>query len=286
LKRQYRPPDVGPLRPPADLTPWGDGRLAVITPVYKAELTADEAVSLDSLRRRRPCSDLFLVAPEGLALDFDTHGFTVRRLPPENFDGIAAYNALMLQAWFYRLFAGYRRLLIFQTDCLLLRGDLGGWAERDWSYVGAPWFDRRGRPKAVGNGGLSLRSPEACLSVLESERLQLRPTSLPQARQFAKPKHLGVLLRTRKAAAAPDGRPLGQRFAGAFPRPEDEFWSFYAPLLHPGFRVPPASQAVDFAAESRPQRVVELNGGHLPVGAHAWAREDREWWLQQLARTG
>ena len=33
---------------------------------------------------------------------------------------IAAYNRMMLTPWFYRLFAGYRHILLYQLDCLML----------------------------------------------------------------------------------------------------------------------------------------------------------------------
>ena len=38
-----------------------------------------------------------------------------------------------------------------------------------------------------------------------------------------------------------------------------------------------------FAAESQPRRVVELNGGQLPLGAHAWMKHDRAVWDETLA---
>ena len=283
MSRAYLAPDHLHLPPPPETSGWGEGRLAVVTPVHTAELNDDEQLSLESLRRRAPSPHLILLAPEGLELRFDLSGFTVRRLPSACFDGIAAYNALMLQAWFWRLLTGWRRVLIFQTDCLLLRRDLAGWAESGWSYVGAPWLDKQGRPKAVGNGGFSLRSPADHLAVLASERVRLWPMPAPSRRQFAKAKHLGGLLKLLRDTRRPDGRPLGERVAGVFTRPEDEFWSFYAPLLHPGFRIPDAASAVSFAAESRPRHVAALNGGVTPAGGHAWARMDREWWLERLA---
>ncbi len=284
MGRDYVPAREAGLQPPADPTPWGSGELAAVVPVISPTLAPDEELALESLRRFAPGVEKILLTPEGLELTFDTVGFVRRTLPSANFDGIAAYNALLLQPWFYRLLSGWGSILIFQLDCVLLREGVEAWAARGFSYVGAPWFGRDGRLKAVGNGGLSLRRPADMLAVLESGRLHMSGATAQVRRQFGKPKHLAFLLRT--LCAAQGEGPLGARLAAAFGRPEDEFWSFYAPLLSPAYRLPAPAEAALFAAEASPSRITELNGGTPPLGGHAWARHERDFWEAQFRIAG
>ena len=293
MKRDYAAPAVFP--PPPD--PWPELRpklapelgrraLAVAVPMVEETLSAESALSLESLRRRALGVDRYLVVPQSLRLGWPHDDFQVLRVPDAAMSSIAAYNRLMLTPWFYRLFAGYDSLLIFQTDCLLLRDDLADWAAQGWSYVGAPWFARkRGmRLKAVGNGGLSLRRPADALAVLQAERFHWRPRLGQQIRHFASFKHLGLLRRTLAAARRDVAlEPLGARFVRHFARPEDEFWGQYAPFFHPGFRIPSPAAALDFAFEPRPADCLKLNGGRAPLGCHAWAKMDRAFWLGFLA---
>jgi hypothetical protein len=70
------------------------------------------------------------------------------------------YNQLLTSEWFWFGLADYDRVLIFQHDSGLLRDGIEEFLEYD--YVGAPWgFQEHG-----GNGGLSIRNPEAMLKVI------------------------------------------------------------------------------------------------------------------------
>lgn len=288
MKRDYAVPPVfaPPPRPWPDL---GRGRLAVVVPSIDRRLTAEQALSLATLRRHAADVPRFLVAPEGQeAPAWARDDFRFVPVAAAAMESLPAYNRMMLTPWFYRLFAGYDAILIFQTDCLLLRDDLADWAAQGWSYVGAPWFSaKRGvRLKGVGNGGFSLRRPLDALAVLGSDVFQPWPRYGQQVRRFASFKHLG-LLAAALAAARRDrtAEPLATRFARHYRRPEDEFWSDYAPFFYSGYRLPPPKTALDFAFEPRPADCLTLNGGRLPLGAHAWAKMDRAFWLARLAES-
>jgi len=79
------------------------------------------------------------------------------------------YNAVLTDKAFWLKYYNYERVLIFQTDSMLLKDGMDQFME--WDYVGSPWYqgapwahpDRKG-----GNGGLSLRNPRAMLDCLES----------------------------------------------------------------------------------------------------------------------
>ena len=283
-KRDYRPPSDFPADPPQLPHVTGSGLVAIVTPAVSSRLSADERVSFDLMNRMLPGFDRYLVIPESLTTDIVADGLRTIRLPNASMASFGAYNRLMLTPWFYRLFSGYRYILIHQLDCLVFRPDLPDWCAQGWSYVGAPWFGRRGGLKAVGNGGLSLRSVADAVAVLESDHFRAFPATRPQLRQFASMKHLRKLLGTLgEARRDRRSRPLVQRFLDRFDRPEDEFWAYYARFFHPAFRQPAPRAALDFAFEASPHVAYELLGRRLPFGCHAWARMGRDFWLERLA---
>jgi hypothetical protein len=272
--------------------PWpttGNGEIAVVVPLVSAVLKPDEELSIACLRRHAAGIPVYLVVPDDLILNFDHAGFTVIRVPRAAMANIAAYNRMMLTPWFYRLFAGYRHILLYQLDCLMFRNDVATWCGRDWSYVGAPWFGKRTLDdlKSVGNGGFSLRRVDHMLAVLESDRFAPWPRVAQQRRHFSSLKHLRLLFGgLMKATRECGGAPLAQRFVGCFQRPEDEFWSQYAPFFLKRYTLPTPREALGFAFEARPRIALELTGGRLPLGCHAWSRMDRQFWLEQVGGLG
>ena len=162
--------------------PWpvtGFGEIAVVVPMVSAVLKPDEELSLACLRLHAAGIPGYLVVPDDLVLNFNYAGFTVIRVPRGAMASIAAYNRMMLTPWFYRLFNGYRHILLYQLDCLMFGDDVTAWCRRDWSYVGAPWFGKRAPDdlKSVGNGGFSLRRVDHMLAVLNSNRFSPLPQS-------------------------------------------------------------------------------------------------------------
>lgn len=86
---------------------------------------------------------------------------------------IALLNKLLTSKPFWELFKDYENVLLIQTDGLLLHGEIEPFLGFD--YIGAPWHRQNERwekltetiPEGVGNGGMSLRSPKALLTVLQ-----------------------------------------------------------------------------------------------------------------------
>lgn len=82
-------------------------------------------------------------------------------------DSLKGYNYFMTNPALWRSLEGYYRVLVFQSDSMLLRKGIEEFYGFD--YIGAPWkFQDRG-----GNGGLSLRNPEAML--ITTERTPYNP---------------------------------------------------------------------------------------------------------------
>lgn len=71
------------------------------------------------------------------------------------------YNRLLTHDSFWEKYQDYDRVLIFQSDSMILKDGIDDFLEYD--YYGAPWkFQNNG-----GNGGLSIRNPKKCLSLIK-----------------------------------------------------------------------------------------------------------------------
>lgn len=260
--------------------------VAVVLPLHLEALDGQGAVALSSLRRHLPEVPRFVVAPETLRPRFDISDFQRIDLDPDCFVSRDSYNRLMLSPEFYRLFDGFEYVLIYQLDCVLFRDDLLSWCERGYSYLGAPWLSRHRisrklYPKAVGNGGLSLRRVKDCLTVLTQRRCAVWPRSRPARRHFLRYKHARRLLRFASDLRSSAGREGG--VAGCYRHAEDVFWGYYAPQLWSDFKLPAPMESVDFAIEHGAAEMMALNGGRLPFGAHAWALLDPDFWYDRLS---
>jgi hypothetical protein len=256
-------------------------QIAVVIPIRKPDLSVHEAIALAHARRYLDGFDRYLVHPIGLAFAFDTTGF--RRLPasPRLFRTVESYGRLLLSPRFWARFAVYDNLLIYQLDSLVFGGDFEPW--RGYSYVGSPWLARgRGfRPRALGDGGFSLRSVKDARDVLMSRHVRLLPRTRQTWRFLARPQRFRWWLRRVRAAqecAARDGRPVGFHLARRFEEHEEIFWSFLAPQLLDRYRLPTPSQAVAFAFGSKPRLAFEANGRRLPLGCDAWSEHDEAFW--------
>ena len=246
--------------------------VAVVVPVFRERLDPDEAISLRHLRTHLGGYDGFAVCPQ--SLDLELLDLARVDLDDRHFRSHRAYSRLLLTDGFYRRFERYEFVLVHQLDSAVFSDDLPRWCGEPYDYVGAPWVRRTrdGRPffAGVGNGGLSLRRVEAFLPVAEAWR-RLRTRAIVVGR------HAGELARRIVREPRHASQLLRDRYVY-----EDKFWSFEAPRLDPGFRIPPAETAVGFAFESEPRFCFEQNGRRLPFGCHKWRAHDPEFWAPYL----
>lgn len=235
----------------------------VVIPIYQRELPAMEQFSLDiSLARLQPRRPRCFIGPDGL--DFSYYrarypGIPLVSFAAQHFASVKGYSQLLLDPAFYRRFADHEFTLILQTDAVLLRDELDHWAQRPFDYIGAPWpagievlvqVDRLAAMGGqqvrarVGNGGLSLRRNRQCMALLEE---------FPQARALFS--HTGSN--------------------------EDLFFALLGQLSRQ-FVLPNEVEASTFALELSPHHYLQLNGGQLPMGGHAWWKYDLPFWAAQL----
>jgi hypothetical protein len=233
--------------------------VVVLIPIYKPRFDGLEQFAVDYslavMGRRR---DVAFAAPQGLDVSYYRERYPQARyetFAPEFFASVDAYSRLLLDAAFYRRFDDRDFVLLLQPDAILLSDQLDYWTAQPFDYIGAPWpeavelfvkLDRfrgelgRTARSHVGNGGLSLRRVRKCLSLIQE---------FPENHfRFA---HTGTN--------------------------EDSFYSLLGQLSN-DFVIPNEITASRFAMELRPDYYHAVNGGHYPMGVHAWALVQPAFW--------
>jgi hypothetical protein len=269
--------------------------VAVVVPAYRETLSPDEEISVRHLNHFLARHDRYLVTPRSCRLSLP--GFTPVRFPDRYFTSRHAFSALLLTPRFYKTFHAYEFILLHQLDALVFSDRLGEWCGQDIDFVGAPGVGASWpRAEEVRNGGLSLRRINAFLSVLKSRTYWMEPDEYWHShwshrpwltRSLNRPRKTLKRLRTFNSARWETRRWLrgGSNTTRTLGLNEDFFWSFEAARYEPSFAVASVEQALRFAFEANPRICLELNGGKLPFGCHAWAKYDREFWEPHLLRT-
>lgn len=241
---------------------------AIVVPVYKLDLTPYEQISLEQCVRIFTNHAIYLVKPAHLDVSILTDKYPqlkVKTFADFYFQNISGYNQLLCSEGFYEAFADYEWMLICQLDVFIFRDSLREWMAKGYDYVGAPQFQdivpaKEGKRTLrerlspylqwpILNGGLSLRRIPACIRLLKAY----------------------------------------YRFQKSWPGNEDAFFSLHFPRLIPFrglMRLPQPLEALDFAMELKPAQSIELNGGNLPMGCHAWYTYDLDYWRPHIEQFG
>lgn len=242
----------------------------VVIPAYAPTMRPYEEISFRQIMNVLGHHDCYIIAPDTLDTSRYSEMFPRLRVvgfTPDLWDGThASYMHLPVREGFYSEFQDYQYMLIAQLDVFIFRDELLDWCERGWDYIGAPWVSGvvvktalKNAPwlylkalftgngkRLVGNGGFSLRNIQTCLNIL---------------RKYP-----------REA----------QEWYGH----EDYFWSLVVPSLSTSFRIAPFQEALRFAFETKPDMCLEMNGGKLPFGCHAWEKYDIDFWRKHFRDFG
>lgn len=235
---------------------------AVVIPVYKESLDADELFSVTHSLLQLKGHDIHWVSPKSLDMSYYIENFQVQHLQRFDdifFENIQGYNRLLVSVEFYERFNSYEFMLVCQTDAIILKPELHLWLEKPYDYIGAPWpkgFSIKIRtakfPHAseinctafVGNGGLSLRRNSACIKLLNDFK---------------------------------DVRENWYNFGHA----EDLFYSLIGNLSEE-FRIPNLIIAAQFSHDIEPIYLQNLISLENPFGVHAWRKYDGDYWLSRF----
>ncbi len=268
--------------------------VAIVVPISnRAELTADEEISLRHLRHFLGGYDKFLIAPRGLK--FQLPGFQTLHFSRKFFGSARAHSRLLYRQEFYKKFRNYKYILMQHLDALVLSDQLMEWCGTDVDYIGAPWIPGPGNASwltapGVGSGGLALMKVESILNVLH-ERYRTDPAKYwdDQLADVFKVIASILVYPKRLTPSWLQGRStqrLSQRLQNleVIVRHNDSFWSYDAVKYVPSFRIPDWKTALGFAFEEGPRQCFELNGRRLPFGCHAWPKFDRTFWEPYLMK--
>lgn len=253
--------------------------ICVVIPIFRAELTQWERLSLDRcLRILRPYT-LVAIKPSSLAgtsipagiddtISFDDAYFT----------GVEGYNRLMLSPMFYSAFRQeFKVMLIYQLDAFVFRDELLYWSNTGYDYIGAPWPHEVAPPDLVKKIKLKWRNYLAVKrNKMDEEngiphRYQIEGNvgnggfslrNIAKFHEIARQEH--VLIKHY----------LDQNHHHYH---EDVFWGVEVNRKRTQLRIPGAHIARKFAFENFPERLFAENQGKLPFGCHAWDKHIDFW---------
>ncbi|RYE55697.1 MAG: hypothetical protein EOP48_09640 [Sphingobacteriales bacterium] len=246
-------------------------RCVVVFPLYRQPDTIELAFLTHGVQVLKDF-DIVIAAPDKLILTPEFGALSelkIIRFQDHFFSGINGYNRLLLSKEFYTSFSAYEYVLIHQADVYIFKNELLEWCNRGYAYIGPPWlrsqdnilkqnFNRLRKlisknygfkHNKVGNGGFSLRNTAQALKVLS-----MAPA--PLLTKFKNETHHSFN--------------------------EDVFWSFEAPRISTGFRIPDMVEALHFGIEFEPEKAIELLNGELPFGCHAPIVQDLRFWKRHI----
>lgn len=205
---------------------------------------------------------------------------------PFYFSSIRTYNLLLTNPCFYKRFSQYRYLLIFQLDAYLIGLDLNKFMLKDYTFIGAPWFDNEGKENGasmIGNGGFSLRKSNDFLRILKNNSVvsqlfwrMYRPYNTPYRRLFKL-----LILYPHMLYAYIRRLPFELEWSKYNNVNEDVIFSSLF-SMDDSFSIPDFKDALEFSFECYPNRCYDLNNKNLPLGCHAWSRYDLDFWKSHL----
>ncbi len=233
-------------------------KVIIAIPIYNEKMSGFEESSFVQCCKILNKYSFSLICPNSLTLErykviLKKHNvnYTIEKFDDSFFESVKSYNRLMMSKNFYDRFKSYEFMLIYQLDAYVFRDKLEYWCEKDFDYIGAPWFknfsssDEKSELMEVGgNGGFSLRKISSFIEVLDCDE---------------------------------DNRDIIDNFIAKGSN-EDGFFAFEAKKIKENFKVAPVNNAINFSFECQPKRLYEMRNKKLPFGCHAWERYDFDFW--------
>jgi len=265
-------------------------KVVIVVPISnRSELTPSEKMSLRHLHQHLGQHDIFIVAPEGLDIEFP--GLKIKRFSPKYFGSVQNYQRMVMSSGFYKTFGEYEYMLTYHLDALVFSDRLLDWCEKGYDFIGAPWVKHDDSPNKdsiyegkVGNSGFALKKIDTFIRLFDSDCYAYSI--------FDRWAHTyGNKSFFRKLIGIPSFfLGLFKRFNGIewevanWQRSEEVFLITRATHYLPSYRVPDVEEALKFAFEIVPKYCYELNSHKLPFGCHAWERYDEEFWEPYLLK--
>lgn len=270
---------------------------AIVIPVYKSFDGLDETdkISLKSALNIFKSEVIVFLLPESLPeltyVEF-CKSFQINplfeRFSDDFFVSKDSYSRLLVSKRFYIRFTQFKFILICQTDAFVFHNELQKWMNKGYTYIGAPWVGRTADGKVkitgAGNGGFSLRKVEDFINLTNKIYLLQFLNQLWKKNILLKHIPYGIFLRL---VAAPVWiRCTINKFTFYLSEDaiqnEDRYWCEWVSEVFKDFKNAPPWLSATFAIEEEPRFLMKELGGALPMGCHAWAINDPEFWRQYI----
>lgn len=235
--------------------------VAVVIPVYQPFLTKNEELSLRQCMKVLAGYPVKIVKPRSLNVDFIISKYPSIELisfDDAYFEGIDAYNNLLISIKFYKTFLSYEYILLYQLDAFVFRDELRQWCQKGYDYIGAPSFHHK------EFDALPAESGKVFADALSSRRFVLNGgLSLRRIPAFIR--YLNIF----------------NTFYPSWKGNEDMLFSQEATRLIPMklfMKLPSWQEALRFSFEKSPAATYQLTNRQLPFACHAWERYDPDFW--------
>lgn len=230
-------------------------RIAICIPIYKEIPDVYELISIDRLVKVTQYKyDIYFVRPNA---EFNMKAYYdvmpgwqhhVFELPFDvsYFANTTTYSNLCKSYEFYAAFANYDYMLIYQTDCYLVKDELEEWANKEYDYVGAPIIGSGSGWKHVpfvGNGGFSLRKVSKFLELTHPDFVSEFEDDIKEANDANENGYVEF---------------------------EDLYFAELIPFLYSDFTKPNYKLAGEFAWDRNVNVLYDMYLGKMPMGLHAY----------------
>lgn len=268
-------------------------KCVIVIPVYKEEPDSIEIASIVQAKKILSNHDIKLVCPEDLdILNYSKLGnFETVRFDAKYFKNEWSYCKLLLNKEFYKQFAQYQYMLLYQPDAWVFEDRVQEWCDKGYDYIGAPWFEQYGAAdnkakmfKYAGNGGFSLRNIQTFINMLsDAEKSNRKLRNICQI--YTKEGHIPAwnILKIPKAIIKYFSR--GNILKIAIKEAdlhEDNVIVNDLRKIYPYLKVAKAQDAKYFAFEVNPSILYEQCGNRLPFGCHGFERYDWDFWQKYI----
>jgi hypothetical protein len=267
-------------------------RVAVLIFAHQKELDDFEKINFAQCCKVLNNHPIFLVCPDYLdtsQFKAIARNFEITRVPPQYLASLQAYNRFKISRYLYDRFAAFDFLLTYELDAFVFRDDLSSWCDKNYDFVGAPWFDGfvdanpNSNPLLGCNSGFSLRKTSSCQRVLRTLRM-IEPfsTVFNRWKQNNYPSIRGLYRLIRLSVLS---NLFHERF-NAYNKNEDLFWSIAAAQRLGWFRVAEYEVARAFSFECLPERLYQEQNRQLPFGCHKWNAYNLAFWTPHIEAFG
>lgn len=268
----------------------------IIIPIYKSIPDKTELISFRNNIKVLSNYPISIVTHNELDLSFyidilenEKNQYQIDYFDKSFFESLVSYNRLLLSIDFYQNYKAFDYMLITQLDVYVFRDELDYWCNKNYDYIGAPWFSYfrkdhfSGKLEKVGNGGFSLRKIKSHINAINYSKTHNQIISIFNfLNKYDLVEYKGLTIKNILKKLVGINNTF--RFYINTGTNEDAVWSLVVPEVIQTFKVAPVEDGIKFSFETDPAYLYQLNGEHLPFGCHAWQKHQyEEFWSRFIS---